>query len=119
MQLLLSTARRVASNDATLSGVLREDLFDPEVNIRLGVAYLAELAQRFDGNEILMLAGYNAGEQAADRWRTRFGDLPPDEFVEQITYRETRDYVKKVLRNYRNYRRLYGGGGDTLAQPRK
>jgi len=119
MQLLLSTARRVASNDATLSGVLREDLFDPDVNIRLGVAYLAELAQRFGNNEVLMLAGYNAGEQAAERWRARFGDLAPDEFIEQISYRETRDYVKKVLRNYRNYRRLYGRSGDTLAQPRE
>ena len=69
MQLLLSTARRMAADDVVLSGLGREDLFRPEVNIRLGVAYLADLAARFDNNEVFMLAGYNAGEQAAERWR--------------------------------------------------
>jgi soluble lytic murein transglycosylase len=119
MQLLPSTARRVAGDDVELSGVMREDLFEPATNIRLGVAYLAELAARFDKNEVLMLAGYNAGEQAAERWRARFADLATDEFIEQISYRETRDYVKKVLRNYRNYRRLYGRGRDALAEARE
>ena len=46
-----------------------------------------------------------------DKWRTRFPYAEADEFVENISYRETRDYVKKVLRNYRTYRRLYEPAG--------
>ena len=61
-----------------------------------------------DGDDVLVLAGYNAGEQAAERWRDRYREHERDEFIELISYRETRNYVKKVLRNLRNYRRLYG-----------
>lgn len=104
MQLLPTTARRVAGNP-DISG---EDLFDPALNVRLGSAYLAELSRRYDGESIFMLAGYNAGETAADNWRKRYGKLDVDEMIERISYRETRDYVKKVLANYRNYLRLYG-----------
>lgn len=107
MQLLPTTARRVAG-DAEIRG---EDLFDPALNIRLGTAYLAELSRRFGGESVFMLAGYNAGETAADTWRARYGKLEIDEMIERITYRETREYVKKVLANYRNYLRLYGGAG--------
>jgi soluble lytic murein transglycosylase-like protein len=116
MQLLVPTARRMAGRDSNLSRLGPQDLFRPEVNIRLGTAYLADLAGQFDNDPVLMLAGYNAGEQAAERWRTRLSGLERDEFIEQISYRETRDYVKKVLRNYRNYRRLYDGGTAAVAE---
>jgi soluble lytic murein transglycosylase-like protein len=112
MQLLPSTARRVAGNP-DIGG---ESLFDPALNIRLGSAYLAELSRRFDGEAVFVLAGYNAGETAADTWHTRYGKLELDELVERITYRETRDYVKKVLANQRNYLRLYGGLGASGEQ---
>lgn len=105
MQLLPTTARRVAG-DADIAG---EDLFDPALNIRLGSAYLAELSRRFNGELVFVIAGYNAGEAAADTWRARYSKLEVDEIVERISYRETREYVKKVLANYRNYLRLYGG----------
>jgi soluble lytic murein transglycosylase len=55
-----------------------------------------------------MLAAYNAGAAAVDKWQARFGTLPADEFVESITYRETRDYVKRIFANVRRYQRLYG-----------
>lgn len=112
MQLLPSTARRVAGDD----DIAGEDLFDPALNVRLGSAYLAELSRRYAGDAIFMLAGYNAGEAAADTWRTRYGKLEVDEMIERITYRETRDYVKKVLANYRNYLRLYGRTGAGAEQ---
>jgi soluble lytic murein transglycosylase-like protein len=107
MQLLPETARRVAADDgAPAPGV--EDLFDPAVNVRLGTAYLAALARQFDAKPALMLAAYNAGENAASRWQRQGATWETDELIESISYRETRDYVKKVLRNRANYERLYG-----------
>jgi soluble lytic murein transglycosylase-like protein len=108
MQLLPSTASRLAqvSGEKTIPA---EALFDPNLNVRLGVAYLAELAARFHNDPVFILASYNAGEKAAEGWQQRFGRLELDELVERITYRETRQYVKKVLGNYRNYLRLYAG----------
>ena len=76
MQLMPATARRLGVRSA----------FDPRENIRAGTAYLAELAERFgETNADLILAAYNAGEHAVDE----YGGIPP--------YRETRDYVRRVL----------------------
>src|ERR1035441_4904761 len=76
MQLMPATARRLGVRSA----------FDPRENIRGGVAYLAELAERFgETNADLILAAYNAGEHAVEE----HGGVPP--------YRETRDYVRRVL----------------------
>lgn len=104
MQLLPSTAKRVAGVDAGSD----LDLSQPRLNIELGTAYLRTLIDRFDGDVLKALAAYNGGEGAVDRWQEQFGALAPDEFVESITYRETRDYVKRVAGNYRVYRETYG-----------
>lgn len=105
MQLLPSTAKRVASEMGNSEQDI--DLTRPLVNIRLGIAYLHSLSDRFGGDMLKALAAYNAGEAAADRWQQQFGALAHDEFVESITYRETRDYVKRVAGNYRIYREVY------------
>lgn len=118
MQLLLPTAQRMAPV-AGIDSVELDDLFQPKTNIRLGIAYLKTLSRRFDGSDVLVLASYNAGERAADRWKERLAGLDEDEFIEQISYRETRNYVKKILRNYRNYRRLYGEHGALLSDGSK
>lgn len=106
MQLLPSTAERVANSRGLPAPADR--LYDPDVNITLGVAHLADLLRSYDGDPLRAFAAYNGGEEAVARWQQRFGTLPPDEFVESITYRETRDYVKKVIGNYRRYQQLYG-----------
>jgi len=61
-----------------------------------------------EGDRCHALAAYNAGENAVAEWDRRFGPLKSDEWVENIPYRETRRYVKKVLANYRHYQSLYG-----------
>jgi soluble lytic murein transglycosylase len=104
LQLLPATAERVAGAPVTT-----EMLADPARNADLAARYLASLLARFDGRLVLAVAAYNAGPEAAERWRARRPDGPGDEVVESITFRETRGYVKAVLRNYRAYRLLYDG----------
>ena len=106
MQLLPSTASRV-------SGITPETglpLSDPLFNIQTGTMYLRQLLDRYGENFVLAVAAYNSGENAVDRWLRRYPDLAPDEFVEHISYRETRNYVRQVMKNYRTYLRLYGSG---------
>jgi soluble lytic murein transglycosylase len=105
MQLLPSTAEQVARERGRPSPT--DQLYDPEVNVTLGVAHLADLMRQYGGDPLKATAAYNGGADAVARWQQRFGTLPPDEFVENITYRETRDYVKKVMGNYRRYQQLY------------
>ena len=112
MQLLPSTATRTARAQGRPVPTV-EELHRPGPNLTLGTLELARLLRRYEGSAIDALAAYNAGEVAVTRWRQRYGERPPDEFVELITYRETRDYVKLVLRNEEAYRRLYAASAAT------
>ncbi|HEX7409518.1 MAG TPA: transglycosylase SLT domain-containing protein [Candidatus Binatia bacterium] len=107
MQLLPKTATQVAS--ANGRAVDPPALLEPDINIDLGSRYLKGLLVRFRGDVLKAVAAYNGGEAAVEKWERRFADLEPDEFVESISYRETRDYVKRVMTNYRKYRQLYAG----------
>jgi soluble lytic murein transglycosylase len=113
MQLLSTTASRVAGTT-----VEARQLFDPTTNITLGTRYLRQLLDRYDGNLAKALAAYNGGEDAVAKWERRAPGAATDEFVETISYRETRHYVKQVLSNYRRYRRLYGAPGEVRALER-
>lgn len=106
MQLMPATAQAVAQQNGT--AVSRDDLFDHETNIRYGVRYLEQLLGQFNGNLVHAVAAYNAGPPVVASWIQKFGDQEPDEFVEMIPYQETRQYVRRVLRSYREYRRLAG-----------
>jgi soluble lytic murein transglycosylase len=115
-QLMPGTARHVARRLA-LENVDLEALHRPELNIRLGAAYLAELLSRFGGSKVRAVAAYNAGPEAVARWiRERPGD-ELDEWVERIPAAETRDYVKNVLGSYAAYRLVYGGTAPALEEP--
>jgi soluble lytic murein transglycosylase len=105
MQLMPATAAATAGRRVT-----REELAVAATNIDLGARYLRQLLDKYDGRIIPTLAAYNGGPAAVARWQAANGSRPGDEFVELITYRETRRYVKAVLKNYRIYRALYGGG---------
>lgn len=103
MQLIQSSAEDMAK----LEKMPRFDLYDPNDNLRLGVAYLKTLMQRYDNQLHYVLAAYNAGPGAVDLWVQLRGHLPRDAFIESIPYQETRSYVKLVLRNYWLYNLLY------------
>jgi len=105
LQLLPSTAKRVAtSGDQVIDP---NDLTQPELNVQLGVRYLRSLLDRFHSDMLKAVAAYNGGETAVEKWERQFATADADEFVENITYRETRDYVKRVVGNYRTYQQMY------------
>lgn len=105
MQVMPGTANTVAQR-LGLPAVGREDLFDQETNIRIGVRYVEQLLEQFSGNVAYTIASYNAGPLAVGNWIAQHRGRSQDEFVELIPYRETRQYVKRVLRSYREYARL-------------
>jgi soluble lytic murein transglycosylase len=96
MQLLPSTAKLVARRHG-LSYSNSLSLFDPGTNISLGSSHLAWLINRYQGQTPLAFAAYNAGEHRVDRWIKQAAGLPMDIWIEQIPFRETRNYVKNVL----------------------
>ncbi len=106
MQLMPYTANNLRKL-AGEPGVEPNDLLNPEINIRLGSQYLARLGTKFKGQLPLVAAAYNAGPHRVEGWLVNFGHLETDEFVEHIPFLETRNYVKKVVRNFTFYRRLY------------
>jgi soluble lytic murein transglycosylase len=105
MQLLPATAQTMARQQG-LRDLSREELFDHEINIRFGTRYLAQMVERFDGNLVYAVAAYNAGPAAVAGWIAKNGNKDVDEFVESIPFQETRQYVKRVIRSYREYRRI-------------
>jgi soluble lytic murein transglycosylase len=111
MQLMPETGRRVA-REAGLSGFAVEQLYTPDVNLTLGVRYLADLLQRFAGNEAYAVAAYNAGPEAVAKWLEAGPPRSIEEFIEEIPFFETRGYVKRVLRSAWLYRGLYGPASD-------
>lgn len=105
MQLLVPTAQTVAKKEK-LPLPSKDDLFDPERNIQLGVAYIDGLSQQFSNDIVLVLSAYNAGPHRAVKWKNRWPLVRKDEFVELIPFSETRKYVKLILRNYSYYKFL-------------
>ncbi len=109
MQLMTGTASQVAKEVGEPFDGDEEDLFQPDLNIRLGARYLRDLLEEFPGNLDLAVASYNAGPRPVRRWLSKFSDYDPEEFIESIPYAETRAYVKRVLRSYEVYKLLYQG----------
>ncbi len=81
-----------------------ETIFSPAENIRLGANHLKRLTDKYGDNWHLVIAAYNAGGQAVDRWIKRYPNASEDIWVEMINFKETRHYVKKVLGAYWSYK---------------
>lgn len=100
-QLLPSTARGMEK------GVGSESLTDPTLNLSLGSRHLRDLLTRYQGDPLLALAAYNAGSSVVDRWAAAGKGYDRVIFIESIPYRETREYVKKIIAATAVYVRLY------------
>jgi soluble lytic murein transglycosylase len=96
MQLMPGTAKDVARKLA-LPAPNKGDLHDPATNMRLGSAYLGDVLERFDGNQVLATAAYNAGPGRVKRWLPEGGSLPADIWVDTVPFTETREYCRAVL----------------------
>lgn len=117
MQIMPEHASRIASSETPGREVARDELFDPATNIDLGTIELRALLDRLDGNDVLAVASYNAGETAVRRWTARRSiDADLDRFIETIPYAETRLYVKIVMKNRQEYRRIYGEGAEARGE---
>jgi soluble lytic murein transglycosylase-like protein len=109
MQMIPPVADKEAKQ-ARLEAFDYDDLYKPEVSILLGTQHLAKLFQDFELSFIATFAAYNAGAPPVKKWLAYYKDSDPLMFIERISYQETRDYVKKLLRNYILYQRLYSDG---------
>lgn len=104
MQIMPDTGREIA--EALGETFDENNLFDPEVSIRYGCYYLREQLDRFDQNEAVTLAAYNAGPHRAELWISEYG-LDSKGHIRYIPFGETDRYVDKVLQAKENYAMLY------------
>ncbi len=101
-----------AAHAIRLRGFDRSKLFDSDTGINIGTWYISHLMKQFKGDLLFVSAAYNAGPEAVLSWLQKNGHgADRDEFIEAIPFSETRGYVKKVLRNYSEYKRIYGKAG--------
>lgn len=108
MQIMPSTASEINSK-YSLGMDVSSALFNPKMNIKIGNYYYEFLRRNLEGYDISSVAAYNGGIGSIQKWKTSYIYNDTDEFVEQIPYAETKNYVKKVFRSYWNYIRIYPG----------
>lgn len=106
MQLMEETAVE-RSNVINSENAEENDLYDPETNIKLGTSYFAYLLGLYNGNINLAIIAYNAGLGNVQQW-IKDGIIKKDgSDIENIPFKETENYVRKILRDYQMYLKLY------------
>ncbi len=115
LQLMPATAQAVARRNG-LSYNGSGDLMVPEINLPLGIAHLAELQDRYDGDWVRVAAAYNAGINAVARWLDNRPHTDPDVWMETLPFFETRDYVPRVLAFATIYEWQFGKDPSVLAR---
>ena len=104
MQVMDSTAIEIANKID--EPIMEETLYDPEKNIMIGTKYYSELLKLYNGNTLLALTAYNAGIGTVKEW-IQNGIIKEDgSDIENIPYKETNMYVRKIIRNYKIYQYL-------------
>jgi tetratricopeptide (TPR) repeat protein len=106
LQLVFDTALKY-NKQAGFPNLQAEDLYRPDVNIAIGSFYVKELKDEFDNLYEAIAASYNGGEDNAARWLDRSKPKDPAIFTSEVGFAESKDYVFKVMGNYRVYRELY------------
>lgn len=106
MQVMPKTGKWVAEVTGQAS-FYPEQLFDPETNVRIGSWYLADLSREFQDDLILVLAAYNGGRSNVKKWLAEEGWTRSGK-IDQVPFPETRQFIRKVIWNYKLYKRLYG-----------
>lgn len=103
MQIMEDTAIEI-SKEIQVENI---DLKNPECNIQIGTKYFKILLEYYNGNYYLAITAYNAGIGTVAKWIDN-GIIKNDgSDIENIPYKETNNYVRKVLKNYRTYKELY------------
>jgi soluble lytic murein transglycosylase len=116
MQIVPATGRQLARS-VGIRRFTTSMLTNPETNVRLGTLYFSRLVRQFGGT-YYALASYNAGENRVVRWKAERPGLEEDEFIDDIPFPETQNYVKRILGTAEDYRQLYGkGGGRPIPAP--
>lgn len=106
MQFISSTATRIAA-EIGRSNFQQDDLYDPSVAIQFGSQYLGNLFATFPQQPAAVAASYNGGEDNMRRWMARSKSDQPDRYVPEIVFSQSKDYVYRVMANYRVYQSLY------------
>jgi len=106
LQLVIDTALKY-NKSAGYPTLQPDDLYQPQTNIAIGCEYIADLKNEFGGLYEAIAASYNGGEDNAARWLNRSKPKEPGIFAAEIGFAETKNYVFKVMNNYRVYRELY------------
>jgi len=105
MQVLPSTGRSLARK-LGVRPFSTKRLTEAEVNVRLGTQFFADSIRRFGGVHFA-LAAYNAGDSRVASWQRERPGMPQDEFIDDIPFPETQNYVKRILGTAEDYRYLY------------
>ena len=106
LQLTIDAAEKYAKR-AGLNRVTEESLYDAETSIAIGCAYLSQLNSMFANLPEAVAAGYNGGEDNVARWLVRSRQHDAGVFTADIGFTESKNYVFKVMANYRAYQQLY------------
>ncbi len=107
MQVMPATGRDIARR-LGIKPFTTSRLFEPDVSLQMGTFHFKDWLKASNGQIEVTLAAYNAGKSRADRWLAKGNYREPSEYVENIPFTETREYVQAVIRNADLYRRLYG-----------
>ena len=106
LQLVMDTALKY-SKKAGFPNLQPDDLYQPRINIAIGCEYIADLRDQFGGLNEAIAASYNGGEDNVARWLNRSKPREPGIFASEVGFSETKNYVFKVMTNYRIYKEIY------------
>ena len=108
LQIMPATGKMLAGKEG-LENFEPKQLFNAYMNIRLGIRYLVDLKAEYNNDYMYVLGNYNAGPKPTKRWQAQGEGKSWDIRAEEISYWETRDYVKRVMGNYWIYQEIYDG----------